>query len=50
MSAASGIDIRRHDGMYVEMYAEAELVTGNAVCWWLDVRYTAEGWIGDRTR
>jgi hypothetical protein len=47
-AARSGIDARAYEsGTCIEVFAEADLDTGNVVCWWLDVRQGDGGWIAE---
>lgn len=44
----SGMDARAYrDGAVCEFFVEAELETGNAVCWWMDIRESEGQWIVD---
>ena len=47
-SVRSGIDARAYEsGTFIELFAEADLDTGNLVCWWLDVRQAEDGWMAE---
>jgi hypothetical protein len=48
-SAQHDLDARAYEsGSVIEMFAEAELASGKAVVWGLDVRWDSSGWVIDR--
>ena len=40
-----GFDLRRcENGSLMDLYLEAEMTTGVAYCWWIEIRFTSAEW------